>query len=130
MATTDKKEFTLKQVLTGATGRLVGTTDDMYAIYTFMSGEPNLVTHQIQRLVQPTIQWVQHQITWTRGLDKTFPRFNASTMEGVLQPYYKKYGDSFWLHPIPLDDQSHKDAIQEAGELFGDENVIHIDTDE
>jgi hypothetical protein len=115
--------FTLGQVLSVTTGRLVCTMEGLYSIMNFLTGE-NLFTHQLVRAFDPCKKYVFEQYPGLTGVDVS--DVNKDNYMEKLSKLAEVYGDVFQLSPMPKGYYEPKDAIVELSEMVSHEKIIVV----
>ena len=123
MSTT--KTFTLADILTHTTGRLLTPIGDVYLFLEWVTGEQGVMTHQLTRLSREV----------TPFLEKTFPDLAAIDIADVPISLMARLAVDHGTHRdvprMPAVDHIHIDPISELKMLKPDtEFIIFVRTEE
>lgn len=124
------KIFELGDVLTITTGRLVARRgmDAVYDILNYMTDD-ELYTHQLPRAGRECSPYLLRQFPQLAQI--RVPK-EFDDKEDVFAWLYVKeleYGNSFDVEPIPQDDHTFKNPVQELEEMVGPDKVIVVSPD-
>jgi len=108
--------FTLGEVLTALTGRLLCPIDGLYRVLNFLTGA-ELYTHQLPRAFRVCSPFVAQQHPDLAALD--WSGVNADTWRAWLLEQEQRFGDTRPLTPIPVGAYEQQDPIDEAVEMMG-----------
>lgn len=108
--------FTLGEVLTALTGRLLCPIDGLYRVLNFLTGD-ELYTHQLPRAFRTCRPYVAQQHPDLAALD--YSGVNAATWRAWLLAQEQQFGDTRPLTPIPADAYEQQDPLEEAVEMMG-----------
>lgn len=128
--TNKTKDFHIGDILTVTTGRLVSPThiDGVYDILNFMT-QDNLVTHQLPRASEQCKPWL---LRWhpelvdvdTSRLDN-LPEAEAKRLVAQwLEKQVGHFGEMLWVETIPVDDQTHRNPLEELEEMAPGKPII------
>jgi len=108
------KEFSLGQVLSITTGKLLCDMDDIYDILNYMTGS-NLFTHQLpraSRTVRPYLKkWMESTVPLFDKIDRD--EIQAGNANDWLSEKEKVFGKTFFLSPLPYGVYEKMDPIEE-----------------
>ncbi|MDE2233665.1 MAG: hypothetical protein KGJ90_06210 [Patescibacteria group bacterium] len=108
------KEFSLGQVLSVTTGRLLCGMDGIYDILNYMTGE-DLMTHQLPRAIGQVKPYIYQQSPLLRMINES--NLNEDTWQEWLNEQVELFGKSVLLRSIPKEKQDHKDPIEELKQM-------------
>jgi len=120
---TDKKQFTIGQVISAGTGTLCCDIGEVYEILNFLTGD-NLMTHQLPRALRACKQHVIQQFPWMKWVEDNKEACTPETWESFLASAAKEYGQTHELEPLPNGEWEYRNPIEEAEELMGDESKV------
>jgi hypothetical protein len=117
------KEFSLGQVLSVTTERLLCNMGGLYKILNFITDD-DLFTHQLPRANESAKPWVLEQ----------YPQLAAINASTVTSENYREFlaaqeaifGASLQIFPLPKTEWEKKDALAELVEMVGPEKVIVV----
>src|SRR5688500_16791416 len=110
------KQFHLGDILTITTGRLLSPRhmDGVYDILNYMTGD-NLYTHQLPRASDECKPYLLKQHPQLADIE--VPDFKQVEVWGWLDEQVVRYGEQFDVEPIPQDDHTYRDPIEELQEM-------------
>lgn len=120
------RAFALGDVLSVTTGRLVSPSGivGVYDILNFMTRD-KLYTHQLPRACRECAPWLlrQHpQLAAVVGAEVTPENWREWIAAQVEQ-----FGKELAIEPIPHDDHTYRDPLEELQEMAGDKPIIQVD---
>ena len=120
--------FTLGEVLTALTGRLLCSIEGLYRVLNFLTGE-SLYTHQLPRAFGVYAPFVAVQHPDLAAID--WSGVNTETWRDWLSEQEARFGTTRELTPIPSSAYERQDPIAEAVEMMGGDarRVIAIDAE-
>lgn len=125
--TPETREFTLAQVLTITTGRLLCPMGDVYEILDWLSGE-SLMTHQLPRVSREAEPWIFEQHPGLREVDITDVVIgDQADVDKLLSGFAVSYGSTLALTPMRTEDHTSIDAISELKMMRPDMPIIAVD---
>jgi hypothetical protein len=114
--TAAEKTFTLGEVLTALTGKLLCSIDGMYAVHNFLTGE-SLYTHQLPRAFRVCAPFVAQQHPDLAALD--WSGVNATNYRQWLDTQIARFGTTRTLTALPSGAYEAMDPIAEAVKMRG-----------
>ena len=118
------KVFSLGQVLSIATGRLMCPIGEVYEILNFLHDD-KLFTHQLPRTSRDAGPWLRESLPWLDGI--TCDEVTRENCRDRLKHYEAKYGPLHSLEPIPHNEELKRQPITELEEMVGKDRVIVVD---
>ena len=120
------KSFTLGQILSITTGRLMCDISGIYKILNFMTKD-NLYTHQLGKAAEECKPYLLRQHPQLENiLLKNVTRENWLKILGRLTDLY---GEKLDVEPIPMDDHDKINPLQELEDMTGKNTVIIVKID-
>lgn len=119
-------KFSIGQILSVTTGRLLCSMNDVYNILNFMT-QDDLFTHQLLRANDEVKPYVFEQLPWTKEVDAS--HVNPSNWQAFLQEMTDKYGAEHELFPMHGEDHEMIGPIEELKRLRPDIEPIVINLD-
>jgi len=116
-----KQRFTIGQILSVYTGKLMCDISDLYKIANFLMDD-NLFTHQLPRAAREAKPWLLESLPWLSGL--TLDEVTAKNWKKRLQFYSEQFGEFHELAPIPSERRSHRDPVEEANEMASGRVIV------
>lgn len=123
------KRFHLGDALSITTGNLVSPSGigGVYAILNWMT-QDNLFTHQLPRAIVECRPWLlrQHPVLETI----TVPDFGSpDEVAPWLDEQVARVGEHLDVAPIPVDDHTHRDPLEELAEMVPPERIVVVETE-
>ena len=115
------RTFTLGQVLSAMHGTLLCDMGGLYEIMNYLTGD-NLFTHQLPRAFRECGPWLKRRHPELAALDTS-----AVTPENwrvFLDAAVARFGETVKVQPIPRDDHTTRDPVEELVEMIGEDRVI------
>lgn len=120
------KMFKLGEVLSVAGNSLMCEMSGVYRILNYMTGD-NLFTHQLPRAVKECKPYILKQHPGLKKyVDELDPTVTTKNWKKVLSKCYDIYGLVLSVEPIPMDDHTKKEPIQELIDMVGKDKVIIV----
>lgn len=117
--------FSIGQVLTALTGRLLCSVDDLYAVLNYLTGE-SLYTHQLPRAFRVAAPHVAQQFPDLAVLD--WSGVNQETWKSWLAEQEQRFGKTLTLEPLPTGAYEAQEPLSELAEMMGGiDRIIAID---
>lgn len=116
-------KFSIGAVLSITTGKLLSSMDDVYKILDFMTGDSNF-TNQLGRAAEECRPWLSRRHPELDGIDVS--DITADNYKQRLAVLAEKYGESFDIKPIPRDEHTHIDPVEELETMVGKKKVIVV----
>ena len=116
-------KFSLGQVLSVSTGRLLCEFDKLVAILNHMTGE-SLFTHQLPRAERECAPWLRRWFPEIAGIDGE--DVTPANWEAWLSGKRAALGDVFDVDRIPMDDHERKNPLAELCEMMGPERIVVV----
>ena len=121
------KSFPLSEVLSITTGKLLCDIKQIYILLSYLTGD-EVYTHQIPRLCREVEAWILSQYPQLKEINAT--EINKTNWQEKLAELEKTYGITVTLIPMPREDHTHIDPIEELRAMVGDEKVVVVDLGE
>ena len=122
----EARDFALGQVLSITTGRLCCDIGGVYEILNYMTRD-NLFTHQLPRAMRECAPWLLRQHPQLGAVDAS--AVTRENWQEWLLSQEARWGTTLSVHPIPQDDHTRRDPIEEAMEMFGPDRVIGLEAE-
>lgn len=124
------KQFSLGDVLTVATGRLLTRkgVSGMYEILNFMTGD-DLYTHQIPRALEECGPHMRRQHPQIASIEVPEALEGQEEVWSWLDSQEAVHGDIFCVTPIPTEDHAHIDPLSELAQMAGDKPIVVVAPD-
>lgn len=139
---TTTTHFDLGVILTLTTHHLLGEFSEVHKALERLTGE-SVWTHQIPRVmreVEPHLrhcfpqfyeeELVQRVKTFCESLGDQAPEIRNASIIVFVGQLSQTYGNDFELPPMPGDDYTSRDPVEELNEMVGPERVIVVSLDE
>jgi hypothetical protein len=122
------RQFHIGDILTITTGRIVSPRmmDGVYDILNFMTAD-KLYTHQLPRAMEECKPYLLKQ--YPQLAEVEIPDFKKVGVWAWLFEQGVKYGEHFDVEPIPQDDHTFRDPIEELLEMTS-KPVVVIEAEE
>ena len=125
------RTFTLADMLTVTTGKLMSSIDGVYQICDFVTGESNF-THQLGRVandIKPYILW-QHPVLQEIDLENV--EINPENHAEVLKGHEEKYGSTFEVKSLSEMGVEYKgqDPMEELASMVDPSKIIVLNIGE
>ena len=123
------RQFHLGDILSITTDVLLSPRliEGVYDILNYMTGD-TLFTHQLPRAGRECKPWLLRQHPQLNGVEYPEDPKPADPFEW-LEAQCAIYGDMLPVDPIPADDHTRKDAVDELAEMIGPEKIIVVKTE-
>jgi hypothetical protein len=116
------KEFPVEVILSITHSRLLCNIEKVYEILDYITGD-KLFTHQLPRAARTCAPWVLRGLPqlmrWNHDNDIT-----AGNYEIYIEMARKEFGSKLLIKPMPREDWTHINPIEEAKAMVGDDRVI------
>lgn len=124
------KQFSLGDVLTVATGRLLTRRgmSGVYDILNFMTGD-DLYTHQIPRALEECGPHMRRQHPQVVLIEVPEVLESQENVWSWLASQEAVHGDSFCVTPIPAEDHASIDPLTELAQIAGDKPIVVVTSD-
>ncbi len=119
----ETRAFSLGQVLSITTDRLCCDIGGVYEILNFMTRD-NLMTHQLPRAMRECAPWLLRQHPALAAVDAS--GVTPENWQAWLAEQEMRFGSSLAVAPIPQDDHTRRDPVDEAVAMFGADRVIAV----
>ena len=127
-----RKDFHLGDILSVTTDRLVSPShmDGVYDILNYMT-QDNLFTHQLPRASDQCrpwlLRWHPKLVDVDTGPLDDLPKADAQRLVALwLEEQVARFGEMLWVETIPVDDQTHRDPVEELKEMMPDKPIIVV----
>ncbi len=124
---TNKKKVPLAQVLSITSGKLLCDLSELYGILNFLTND-RLCTHQLRRTADEVTPYIFNDYPALKDYDLS--DVTKENWKEKLQDAEAIFGRFLELEPIPVDDHSRKDPMEELSEMVDPGKIIHIDLDD
>lgn len=127
---TELRKFDVGDIISIADGRLVSRRhmDGVYDILQYMTGEQSLWTHQLLRAGEVCKPYLvlQHPDLANVGALPTLKggRENQEHDQEIINNWLDQFGPPRVVKPLPDGVWNHKGPLEEAVELFGEDQVV------
>ena len=115
----EKQTFTLGEVLTALTGRLLCDIDGLYRVLNFLTGE-SLYTHQLPRAGRAAAAYLAQQHPDLAVLD--WSGVDLENWRDWLREQVDRFGPTRELSPMPAGAYEPQDPIAEIMEMRGEQS--------
>ncbi len=109
-----KKTFSIGQVLSHYTGKLMCPIGEVYEIASFLA-HTDIYTHQLPRAGREAKPWLLESLPWLEGI--TLEEVTPENYLDRLLFYSYKYGESHELSPIPFAEELRLNPLTELEEM-------------
>lgn len=108
--------FSLGEVLSVSTGKLLCEMGRLYDILNHMTGD-NLYTHQLPRAMRECSPYIVRQYPQLAGVNTD--DVTPDNWQAWLSKHVRALGDSFDISPIPAEDHDRINPIEELADMMG-----------
>jgi hypothetical protein len=109
--------FTIGQILSVYTGKLMCPLEDLYGALRFLHGGVPIFTHQIPRACRDSQAWFEESLPWLKQRSVDCAEVTPQNFRERLEFYAEEFGQQHEVSPIPFAEQLKRDPIQEAEEM-------------
>lgn len=118
------RTFSLAQVLTAMHGALLCDMGGVYEIMNYLTGD-NLFTHQLPRAFRECEPWLKRRHPDLAALDAS--GVTPENWRTFLESAEARFGQTVAVSPIPRDDHTTRDPVEELAGMIGADRVIVVD---
>jgi len=117
-------KFKTEDIISSATGILVGSIDGIYKVLSYMTSE-NLFTHQLPAAMDTVKDEMFKQCPWLNDVD--IEHVTTENVEAWIKEELQKHDEEYELTPVPELWGTH-DPIDDMAKLLGkDQEMIVVE---
>lgn len=109
-----KRNFTIGQILSVYTGKLMCPIGEIYEIASFLA-QADVYTHQLPRVCKDAQPWLLESLPWLEGI--TLSEVTPENYLERLAFYAVEHGAAHELSSIPHAEELRRDPVDEAEEM-------------
>jgi hypothetical protein len=117
--------FSLGTLLTGYTGRMLASWDELYRIVDYVTGETHM-THQLGRACGDIAPWLLRQHPWLAEEHLVLPGDldGEDAVWAWLETQKARHGDSFEVEPMPEGMYVARNPMLELRQMMGPDKPV------
>ena len=131
MTAPETKSFTLADILTHTTGRLLTPIGDVYLFLEWVTGEQGVMTHQLPRLSREVTPFLEETFPDLAAIDiADVPISSQGDVDTLMARLAVDHGHRRDVPRMPAVDHTHIDPISELKMLKPDAEIIVVEAPE